>query len=203
MDAPAAEAPAQGITEQNKTAPEREAAVNQGETVQAVEFYLHEVMDTDGNVIKIDAGERANQTSLAANGDAGTHSPASMELTPAEGSLAGPAPAASSETSSPVEGTRPLSFDSTIPQGAGAVNFGEGARPGTRDRMTGTTDGQEEPMDPKFKQMLESFYGKIEEPKPRTPEESQRFRMRLEELAARPMTKERVQELTRDGQEDP
>ena len=203
MDAPAAEAPAQGITEQNKTAPEREAAVNQGETVQAVEFYLHEVMDTDGNVIKIDAGERANQTSLAANGDAGTHSPASMELTPAEGSLAGPAPAASSETSSPVEGTRPLSFDSTIPQGAGAVNFGEGARPGTRDRMTGTTDGQEEPMDPKFKQMLESFYGKIEEPKPRTPEESQRFRMRLEELAARPMTKERIQELTRNGQADP
>lgn len=58
-------------------------------------------------------------------------------------------------------------------------------------------------MDPKFKQMLESFCGKIEEPKPRTPEESQRFRMRLEELAARPMTKERIQELTRNGQADP
>ena len=58
-------------------------------------------------------------------------------------------------------------------------------------------------MDPKFKQMLESFYGKIEEPKPRTPEATPRFRMRLAELAARPRTKERVQELTRDGQEDP
>ena len=51
MDAPAAEAPAQGITEQSKTAPERGAAVNQGEPVQTVECYLHEVMDTDGTVI--------------------------------------------------------------------------------------------------------------------------------------------------------
>ncbi|MGI5953444.1 hypothetical protein [Dysosmobacter sp.] len=57
-------------------------------------------------------------------------------------------------------------------------------------------------MDPKFKQMLESFYGKIEDSKPQTPEESKRFRMKLEELAAQPMTKERIQELTRNGQED-
>lgn len=57
-------------------------------------------------------------------------------------------------------------------------------------------------MDPKFKQMLETFYGKIEEPKQQTPEESKRFRLRLEELAAKPMTEERIKELTRDGQED-
>ena len=37
-------------------------------------FYLHEVIDANGHVIKIDAGDRANPTSLAANGDAGTQS---------------------------------------------------------------------------------------------------------------------------------
>ena len=37
-------------------------------------FYLHEVIDANGNVIKIDAGDRANPTSLATNGDAGTQS---------------------------------------------------------------------------------------------------------------------------------
>lgn len=42
-------------------------------------FYLHEVIDADGNVIKIDAGDRANPTSLATNGDAGTQSQASVE----------------------------------------------------------------------------------------------------------------------------
>lgn len=39
-------------------------------------FYLHEVVDSSGNIIKIDNGEGANQTSLAADGDAGT--PASL-----------------------------------------------------------------------------------------------------------------------------
>lgn len=38
-------------------------------------FYLHEVVDSDGGIIKMDTGESANQTSLAANGDAGTQSP--------------------------------------------------------------------------------------------------------------------------------
>lgn len=42
-------------------------------------FYLHEVVDSDGNIIKIDVGESANQTSLAANGDAGTQSSTSTE----------------------------------------------------------------------------------------------------------------------------
>lgn len=57
-------------------------------------------------------------------------------------------------------------------------------------------------MDPKLKEMLEIFYGKIEEPKLWTPDESKRFRMRLEELAAKPMTQERIRRLTQDGQED-
>lgn len=64
-------------------------------------FYLHEVVDADGNVIKIDAGESANPTSLAANGDAGTRSTTSTE------------------------GTNPLNVDSTIAQGAENVKTGE------------------------------------------------------------------------------
>lgn len=61
-------------------------------------FYLHEVVDSDGNIIKIDAGDSANQTSLATNGSAGTQSQAS------------------------VEGTRPLNPDSIIAPGAENVN---------------------------------------------------------------------------------
>lgn len=57
-------------------------------------FYLHEVIDANGNVIKIDAGDRANPTNLATNGDAGTQSQAS------------------------VEGTRPLNANDSIAQGA-------------------------------------------------------------------------------------
>lgn len=44
-------------------------------------FYLHEVVDSDGNIIKISNGERATQTSLAANGDAGTQSPLPLNTT--------------------------------------------------------------------------------------------------------------------------
>lgn len=63
-------------------------------------FYLHEVIDANGNVIKIDAGDRANPTSLATNGDAGTQSQAS------------------------VEGTRPLNANDRIAQGAENVKNG-------------------------------------------------------------------------------
>lgn len=90
-------------------------------------FYLHEVIDANGNVIKIDAGDRANPTSLATNGDAGTQSQASMDLTPAEGSLVGPKPTASSAASSPVEGTRPLNANDSIAQGAENVKNGGAA----------------------------------------------------------------------------
>ena len=38
-------------------------------------FYLHEVVDSNGNIIKIGNEEWANPTSLAASGDAGTQSP--------------------------------------------------------------------------------------------------------------------------------
>lgn len=70
-------------------------------------FYLHEVIDANGNVIKIDAGDRANPTSLATNGDAGTQSQAS------------------------VEGTRPLNANDSIAQGAGNVKNG-----GSRDILS-------------------------------------------------------------------
>lgn len=89
-------------------------------------FYLHEVVDSTGNIIKIDAGESATPTSLAANGDAGTQSPASGDLTPAEASLVGPSPTASTETSSPIEGTRPLNSDFIIAPGAENVNPPDG-----------------------------------------------------------------------------
>ena len=61
-------------------------------------FYLHEVVDSDGNIIKIDTGDGANQTSLATDGSAGAQSPVS------------------------VEGTRPLNSDPTIAPGAENVN---------------------------------------------------------------------------------
>ena len=57
----------------------------------------------NGNVIKIDAGDRANPTSLATNGDAGTQSQAS------------------------VEGTRPLNANDSIAQGAENVKNGGAA----------------------------------------------------------------------------
>lgn len=90
-------------------------------------FYLHEVIDANGNVIKIDAGDRANPTSLATNGDAGTQSQASMDMAPAEASLVGPEPTASSAASSPVEGTRPLNANDSIAQGAENVKNGGAA----------------------------------------------------------------------------
>lgn len=61
-------------------------------------FYLHEVVDSDGNIIKIDTGDGADQTSLATDGSAGAQSPVS------------------------VEGTRPLNSDTTIAPGAENVN---------------------------------------------------------------------------------
>lgn len=94
-------------------------------------FYLHEVIDANGNVIKIDAGDRANPTSLATNGDAGTQSQASVDMAPAEARLAGPAPVPSSVASSPVEGTRPLNANDSIAQGTENVKNG-----GNRDILS-------------------------------------------------------------------
>lgn len=52
-------------------------------------------------------------------------SSASSDLTPAEGSLVGPKPTASSAASSPVEGTRPLNANDSIAQGAENVKNGD------------------------------------------------------------------------------
>ena len=54
-------------------------------------------------------------------------SSASSDLTPAEGSLVGPKPTASSAVSSPVEGTRPLNANDSIAQGAENVKNGGAA----------------------------------------------------------------------------
>ena len=69
-------------------------------------FYLHEVIDAEGHVIKIDAGDRANPTSLATNGDAGTQSQAS-EGAPVTNADVGPAPTASVAETTP-SGKNPL-----------------------------------------------------------------------------------------------
>lgn len=53
-----------------------------------------------------------------------THQVIKMDLTPAEGSLVGPKPTASSAASSPIEGTRPLNVNDSIAQGAENVKNG-------------------------------------------------------------------------------
>ena len=60
-----------------------------------------------------------------------THQVIKMDLTPAEGSLVGPKPTASSAVSSPVEGTRPLNANDSIAQGAENVKNG-----GSRDILS-------------------------------------------------------------------
>lgn len=60
-----------------------------------------------------------------------THQVIKMDLTPAEGSLVGPKPTASSAVSSPVEGTRPLNANDSIAQGAENVKNG-----GNRDILS-------------------------------------------------------------------
>ena len=45
-------------------------------------FYLHEVVDSDGNIIKINGGEKANPTSLSSVDGTGTLSP---PITPTQG----------------------------------------------------------------------------------------------------------------------
>lgn len=90
-------------------------------------FYLHEVIDANGHVIKIDAGDRANPTSLAANGDAGTQSQASADLSPVTNADVGPAPTASVVETTPVEGTRLLNANDSIAQGTENVKNGGAA----------------------------------------------------------------------------
>ena len=72
-----------------------------------------------------------------------THQVIKMDLTPAEGSLVGPKPTASSAVSSPVEGTRPLNANESIAQGAENVKNGGAAgfdTPGDAKAGTVNTD---------------------------------------------------------------
>ena len=81
-------------------------------------------VDAEGN--SMGAQENTAQGVSGAN-NYRTHQVIKMDLTPAEASLVGPAPTTSSETSSPVEGTRPLNAEDisasfqrgTIPPGDG------------------------------------------------------------------------------------
>lgn len=88
-------------------------------------FYLHEVVDSDGNIIKIDVGESANQTSLAANGDAGTQSSTSTEApSPASdgtSALSGDLDHVASGDASTDTVQAPVSLDPTVTQGNGGV----------------------------------------------------------------------------------
>lgn len=83
-------------------------------------FYLHEVVDSDGNIIKIDVGESANQTSLAANGDAGTQSSTSTEApSPASdgtSALSGDLDHVASGDASTDTVQAPVSLDPTVTQ---------------------------------------------------------------------------------------
>ncbi len=60
-----------------------------------------------------------------------THKLIKIDLKESSGPDVGPVPTATETPSSPVEGTRPLNFDSTIPQGADSVNEGQVPRRGT------------------------------------------------------------------------
>ncbi|MGI5857508.1 MAG: hypothetical protein ACOX64_13790, partial [Candidatus Merdivicinus sp.] len=95
-----------------------------------------------------------------------THQIVKMDLTSAEGSLVGPAPTASSETSSPAEGTRPLNVDSTIAQASDSVNtdtLAENLLGKARQEESGLHSGM--PGD-----MLEKMGGQEEAHGPQAPE---------------------------------
>ena len=46
---------------------------------------MKEIVDSEGNIIKIDSGGRADPTSLVADSDAGTHHPLSTDFTIPQG----------------------------------------------------------------------------------------------------------------------
>lgn len=75
-------------------------------------LYLHEVVDSNGNVIKIDDGVRTNPTSLAADSDAGVQTPSNMRLTQATGSVNRENVGADASTGAAPSGFDPLSHAS-------------------------------------------------------------------------------------------
>ena len=77
-------------------------------------------------------------------------SSASSDLTPAEGSLVGPKPTASSAASSPVEGTRPLNANDSIAQGVENVkNRGEAGFDTPGDAVAGAVNADFDTMQAK------------------------------------------------------
>lgn len=75
-------------------------------------LYLHEVVDSNGNVIKIDDGVRTNPTSLAADSDAGVQTPSNVRLTQATGSVNRENVGADASTGAAPAGFDPLSHAS-------------------------------------------------------------------------------------------
>ena len=76
-------------------------------------LYLHEVVDSNGNVIKIDDGVRTNPTSLAADSDAGVQTPSNVRLTQATGSVNRENVGADASTGAAPSGFDPLSHASS------------------------------------------------------------------------------------------
>lgn len=75
-------------------------------------LYLHEVVDSNGNVIKIDDGVRTNPTSLAADSDAGVQTPSDMRLTQSVDSVNRENVGADASTGAAPAGFDPLSHAS-------------------------------------------------------------------------------------------
>ena len=72
-------------------------------------FYLHEVVDSNGNIIKIDNGDRTTQTSLAAERGAGVQSPLSnADLAFSELADAGTHQPQDQTAQGPMEGSSPI-----------------------------------------------------------------------------------------------
>lgn len=84
-------------------------------------FYLHEVVDSDGNIIKINGGEKANPTSLSSVDNTGTSSP---PITPTQG--------VNAET---------VVSDNSIPTAEENVNSGQAENSGSSEQRAKTNLG--------------------------------------------------------------
>ena len=84
-------------------------------------FYLHEVVDSDGNIIKINGGEKANPTSLSSVDGTGTSSP---PITPTQG--------VNAET---------VVSDTSIPTAEENVNSGQAENSGSAEQRAKTNLG--------------------------------------------------------------
>lgn len=113
-------------------------------------FYLSEVVDSEGNYIRIEESPSGDTKSGVTVRDGVTTTPErdSADLKESPSLDTGKAPAAAEVQSRPVEGTRPLNSDSTIAPGAEIVNRGEETRqPVTAERMEQNGQQGAEPGD--------------------------------------------------------